>query len=61
MNRVVPFVLALAPALVAAAAAAHPGHGAPHVVHESDLAVGWIVLGTVAVAAGVWALGKLRA
>lgn len=62
MRRILSLALALSPVVVAGVAAAHPGHGEPHVVHDGDLAVGWILLGSVAVAAAaVWIRGKRRA
>jgi hypothetical protein len=61
MTRLVTHALALAPTLVAGAAAAHPGHGTPHVLHEGDAALGWWIFAAVAVGAlATWIAAKHR-
>jgi hypothetical protein len=42
-------------------AAAHPGHGTPHLLHEGDAIAGWWVVGLLAAAAiAVRLFGKGR-
>jgi len=61
MPRILTHALALAPALLAGVAAAHPGHGTPHVLHEGDVALGWWIFGALAAGAvATWLAGKRR-
>jgi len=61
MNRLLAHALFLAPALAAGVAAAHPGHGTPHLLNEGDAVLGWWMFATFAtVAAVAWWLGKSR-
>lgn len=51
MTRLVTSALAAAPALIAAAASAHTGHGTPHLLHDAHVTLaGWVL---AAAAAGV--------
>jgi len=64
MTRFIARALTLAPVLVAAlaeTAAAHPGHGTPHLLHEGDAIVSWWIVGALAATAvAVRLLGKDR-
>jgi hypothetical protein len=56
----IALVAALA-VVVTGDAAAHPGHGTPHLLHEADAIASWWVVGAAcAVAAGVLFLRKDR-
>ena len=50
MARLATRALALASILVAGVAAAHPGHGTPHLLHEADAILGWWVVGVLGTA-----------
>ena len=64
MIRFIARALTLAPVLVAALAeiaAAHPGHGTPHLLHEGDAIVSWWIVGVLGAAAAlVLVFGKDR-
>ena len=53
MNRFFSRTIAAGVLLAAGTAAAHPGHGTPHLLHGSDFGVGWAIGIAVAVAVGV--------
>ncbi|NNL67088.1 MAG: hypothetical protein HKP30_12655 [Myxococcales bacterium] len=53
MNRFFSRTLTVLSVFVAGAAGAHPGHGTPHVLHASDVWIGWAIGIAAVVAVGV--------
>lgn len=60
MSRTIVRTLAAVTLLVAGSAAGHPGHDTPHLLHEADAGLVWVVLTAVCAGAAAWAFARRR-